>query len=118
MQEKQSMDVGTCPVNASHETTACVPVSVSPFADPGPISIENCGAPVINCGGEPCCGIVNGRFEFTVSQTMKINIPIIFGADIAVGEAYVHNGQTTGCINGECTSCSCSECECDIETAE
>lgn len=118
MQEKKSMDVGTCPVNATHETTACVPVSICPFAEPGPISIENCGAPVVNCGGEPCCGVVNGRFEFTISQKMKINIPIIFGADVAVGEAYVNSGQTTGCINGECCTCNCSECEDTAETDE
>lgn len=116
MQEKQSMDVGTCPVNASHEATACLPVSISPFAEPGSISIENCGAPVINCGGEPCCGIVNGRYEFTISQKMKINIPIVFGADIMVGETYVQNGQTTGCIEGECCTCNCSECENELET--
>ncbi|MGM9936144.1 MAG: hypothetical protein ACI38A_02260 [Candidatus Ornithomonoglobus sp.] len=123
MNEKQAMDVGTCPVHARHETTACVPVSICPFADPGPMTVENCGAPVVRCGGEPCCGVVNGRFEFTVSQKMKINIPIIFGADIAVGTAYIHNGQTTACINGECSTCSCSEyerehereCECEKE---
>lgn len=109
MQEKQSMDIGTCPVNAIHETTACVPISISPFAETEQISIENVGTPVINCGGEPCCGIVNGRFDFTISQTMKINIPIVFGADIVVGEAHIQNDSTTGCINGECSTCNCAE---------
>ncbi|MGN0183240.1 MAG: hypothetical protein ACI4DP_12670 [Candidatus Ornithomonoglobus sp.] len=119
MNEKPFIDVGTCPVNASHETTACVSVSICPFADPEPISVENCGAPVVKCGGEPCCGVVNGRFEFTVAQKMKINVPIVFGADIAVGTAYIHNGQTTACINGDCSTCSGSErereCECEKE---
>ncbi len=114
MHEKQSMDVGTCPVSATHETTACLPVTISPFAEPGPICIENCGAPIINCGGEPCCGTPNGKFEFTISQKMQINIPIVFGADIMVGETYVKNGQTTGCINGDCCTCNCAECESDL----
>lgn len=119
MLEKQSMEIGTCPVNAVHETTACVPVSISPFAEPGQISVENCGAPVINCSGEPCCGTVNGQFEFTVSQKMRINVPIVFGADISVGEAHIQNGLTSGCLDGECSTCSCPECsdccckECD-----
>ena len=103
------MDVGTCPVNTTHETTACVPVSICPFAEPGPISVENCGAPVIHCGGKPCCGTVNGRFEFTISQKMKVNIPIVFGADITVGETYVKNGQTISCIDGECYTFNCSD---------
>lgn len=115
MNEKQSMDVGTCPVNAGHETTACVPVSISPFADPGPISIDNCGAPMVNCGGEPCCGVVNGKFEFTVAQKMKIHIPIVFGADITVGAARIRSGQTSACINGECSTCRCSEYDSDCE---
>lgn len=109
MQEKQSMDVATCPVTACHETTACVPVSISPFADPGPISIECCGTPVVRSGCEPCSGIPNGHYEFTVSQKMKINIPIAFGVDIMVGETYVHNGQTSGNIEGECCTCNCAD---------
>ena len=107
--EKQSMDVATCPVTASHETTACVPVSISPFADPGPISIECCGSPVVRSGGEPCYGIPNGHYEFTVSQKMRINIPIAFGVDIMVGETYVHNGQTNGVADGECCICNCAD---------
>ncbi|MCI8405019.1 MAG: hypothetical protein HFE49_08985 [Clostridia bacterium] len=114
MQDKQCMDVATCPVSASHETTACVPVSISPFADCGPICIECCGGPVIHSGGEPCCGTVCGRYEFTISQKMKINIPIAFGADVLIGETYVHNGQTTGSVDGDCCICDCSEFESNV----
>lgn len=118
MQDKQSMDVVTCPVTATHETTACVPVSICPFADYGPISIESCGCPVIHSGSEACCGIVNGRYEFSVSQKMKINIPIAFGADIQIGDTYVHNGQTCGTVDGDCCTCNCSECENTLEIPE
>ncbi len=118
MQEKQSMDVATCPVTASHETTACVPVTICPFADAGPIDAECCGSPVIRSGDESCCGVPNGRYEFTVSQKMRINIPIAFGADIMVGETYVHNGQTNGVADGECCTCNCLELEDEPEIIE
>ena len=56
MQEKQSINVAACPVTASHEATACVPVSISPFADACTVDVECCGSPVIHSGDESCCG--------------------------------------------------------------
>lgn len=45
---------------------------------------------------------------------MKINIPIAFGADVLIGETYVHNGQTTGSVDGDCCICDCSEFESNV----
>lgn len=112
MQEKQSMNVGACPVTACHETTVCVPVSISPFAESGSISIECCGSTVIHGGCDSCRGTVNGIHEFTVSQRMKLNIPIAFGADVIIGETYVQDEETSGFIDGDCCACNCSEEQC------
>lgn len=118
MQEKQSINVAACPVTASHEATACVPVSISPFADACTVDVECCGSPVIHSGDESCCGTLNGSCEFTVSQKMRINIPIAFGADIIVGGTYVQNGQTSGITDGECCNCNCFELEDELEILE
>lgn len=109
MDKKQSMDVAACPVNASHETTACVPVKIKPFANPGKVSMECCGCPTIKMGDDDCSGTLNGCCEFTVSQKMKIDIPITFGADISVGETYVKCGKTEGSADGDGCICSCAE---------
>lgn len=118
MQERKLTDVVSCPISASHETTASVPVVITPFADPGPISVECCGCPSVQSGNEPHCGTINRRYEFIISQKMQINIPIAFGADVVIGETYVQNGQTSGMIDGECCTCNCSGYENELEIGE
>lgn len=108
MSEKQTIEVAACPVTVNHETTACVPVSVNTFAEPGDITVECGGTPVIHSGGDSCCGTPCSNYEFTVSQTMCINIPIAFGVDVAIGETYVSNGETTGDAGCGC-SCNCGD---------
>lgn len=111
MEKKPTMDVAACPVNASHETTACVPVKIKPFANPGKVSVECCGCPIIKIGEAECCGTLNGCCEFSISQKMKIDIPVTFGADIKVGETYVQCGRTEGESDGDGCICSCvDEC--------
>ncbi len=106
MEEKQSMYVGTCLSCVNSSSTACVPIKICPFADTETISIECCGSPVIRESCDDCRGTINGRNEFTVSQNIMVSIPIVFGADVVVGDTYVQNGQTTVSTDGSCCSCT------------
>lgn len=102
MHEMQYLGDNACPTVSSHETTACMPVCISPFAEPGQVVVECTGAPVITNGYNTCGGTANGCCEFTISQSMRIDIPVSFGANVQIGETYVSCGLTTGTIDQNC----------------
>lgn len=114
MQEKQLVEVRTCPTLTSYEATACVSVEVCPFATPGTISIECCGDPIIHDCCDQCYGTANGCCDFTISQSMRVDIPVTFGANVQIGETYVYGGQIDG---GDSDGCGCG-CDCDCCDAD
>lgn len=73
--------------------TVCVPVKVTPFAEPGEAKATCCGEPIIK--NEEHCP--NGRKSctFTITQKLCIEIPISFGAVIETGEATVQCGEVS-----------------------
>lgn len=105
----RASEVRTCPTVSTHETTVSVPTSIVPFANTGTISIQCYGSPEISDGLTPA-GTVNGYCNFTVSQTMRVEIPIVFGANVLTGETYVECGGTTS-TNDE-------ECECNLQPTQ
>ncbi|WP_193726008.1 hypothetical protein [Anaerosacchariphilus polymeriproducens] len=82
--------------------TVCVPVKITPFADPGEATATCCGEPTIVNGGTSCPG-ASGSCFFTVTQRLCIRIPISFGAVIETGDAKVQCGEVTE------VECDCSE---------
>lgn len=86
-----------CEVIASQLINVCVPITVTPFAETGTVTTICCGDPVIN--GEECVGEINGTCEFTVSQLICVQVPVIFGANAAPGATFVQCGDAT---EGEC----------------
>lgn len=79
----------TCPVTACQAAGVCVPVTVTPFARAGCTRTYCCGKPVITPGKTNCSGVKNGSCSFTVSQEIRVLIPVEFGAVAAVGETSV-----------------------------
>lgn len=110
MTEMQSLEIRTCPTVSTHRTTVSVPVSIVPFANPGTVSVQCSGTPEIGVEATPV-GEVNGTCSFIISQTMLIEIPMVFGASVLTGETYVECGGTTGSAEGDC------ECEDEESTA-
>lgn len=80
--------------------TVCVPVKVTPFAKPGIAKTTCCGIPIVNPGAE--CSGNQTSCSFTITQSICVEIPIAFGADIETGAAVVQCG-----IASE-TPCDCS----------
>lgn len=70
--------------------TVCVPVKVTPFAEPGMAKATCCGEPVVTVDGA-CVGS-RKSCEFVITQTLCIEIPISFGAKIETGDAVVQCG--------------------------
>ena len=91
-EEERHDDFGTgeiCDTKAKQSATVCVPVTITPFAKVGTISTECCGRPMISTKHEHCKGIENGSCKFTISQKIKVEIPVEFGANTTVGGTFV-----------------------------
>ena len=87
----------TCPVVSTQTATVCLPVTVTPYAKPGTIEIVCCGGPVIDRFCDRCFGKINGSCKFTITQTIKVKIPVEFGANVSIGDTYVK----CDCFRGE-----------------
>ena len=85
--------------------TVCVPVKVTPFANPGVAKAVCCGEPIVRPGGE--CSGNQTSCTFTITQNLCIEIPISFGADIETGAATVRCGDVSE-----------TECDCSAEETE
>lgn len=85
---------GACPATGYQKATICVPVTVKPFAHAGTPITKCCGEPVVYSQGEEmdgsfCGGEKNGACHFTISQTICVKVPVMFGAEAEVGDTYV-----------------------------
>ncbi len=79
----------------------CVPVTVTPFANPGTAKATCCGEAVVTAGGQ--CSGSRKSCSFTITQSLCIEIPISFGAVIETGDAVVQCGGVSE------EPCDCSD---------
>jgi len=87
-EKKACCSESNCVAKAHQTANVCVPITVTPFANVSGIKTECCGKPVISF--KPVCkGIENGSCKFTVSQKIKVEIPVEFGANTNVGGTFV-----------------------------
>lgn len=87
------------------EEKVSVPVKVNPYASTGKPKTTCCGEPVITPGNK--CTDNCGACSFTITQTLRIEIPVKFGATIEIGKACV-----------QCGKASEKECDCEKRTEE
>ena len=80
---------GRCDTKAYQSAVVCIPVTISPFAKVGTIVTECCGKPVVSGKHCNCKGEENGSCKFTISQKIKVEIPVEFGANTTVGGTFV-----------------------------
>ena len=95
---------GSIPCHSTiyQEEKVSVPVKVNPYATTGKAKTICCGDPVITPGNQ--CMENHGHCSFTVTQTLRIEIPVKFGASIEIGKASV-----------QCGKASDKECDCKKE---
>lgn len=89
MSENSSQRLPACPAVGSQTATICLPVSIKPFAVAGKAKLECCGPPVIAAACKKCRGVPNGKCDFTISQTIRVDLPVEFGATVSTGETFV-----------------------------
>ena len=78
-----------CDTKATKTSTICVPVTIAPYAKVGTIVTECCGKPEVSEKHTKCKGVENGSCKFTISQKIKVEIPVEFGANTTVGGTFV-----------------------------
>jgi hypothetical protein len=88
MLDNELQNTYACPAVGTHYATVCVPVTVKPFGIPGPVTVECYGKPEIT-GEDHCHGNVGTVCHFTISQRVRIDVPVDFGASVCVGETLV-----------------------------
>lgn len=91
-----------CQGVGSQLATVCLPVSIHPYAVTGPAVVSCCGEMMLTPWCDRCRGKVNGCCEFTITQTIKIDIPVEFGATVKVGDTFVECGGVSGDIEEDC----------------
>ena len=85
-----------CPALGYQDVNVGVPVEVKPYAKIGKNKTECVSKPVIERGPKVFEGRPKETCKFTISQKIRVEVPVIFGAKIEVGEARIN------CKHGGC----------------
>lgn len=77
-----------CPVLSQQDVSVCLPVEIKPFADVSKIKTECIGKPMIkSC--DHCKGKEKESCNFTITQKIRVEVPVVFGAETKVGKAHI-----------------------------
>ncbi len=109
-----------CSAIGSHKAKICLPVSVMPYAVTSPAIVNCCGETLI-CPEYKCkCKGETTGCNFVISQTLNIDIPVEFGANVKVGQTYVqcNLGEAFIIDNHEYADAYESEFEGEIDALE
>ena len=77
----------TCPSVGYQDVVVCVPVEIKPFAEIGKIKTECLGKSVTS--HEECKGSIKNTCRFSISQKIRVEVPVEFGAKTEIGEAHI-----------------------------
>lgn len=80
----------TCNTKAFQPVNVCVPITVKPFVSIGHVTTICCGPAIIS--HRPCRGVPGGSCTFTVSQSICVEVPLNFGANVTKGNLFVDCG--------------------------
>lgn len=85
-------DKAGCSAVGYQDVDVCIPVTIKPFGEAGNAKTQCLGRPVVSAGCDLCQGKKDGVCKFTISQRLRVEVPVIFGARAEVGEATVECG--------------------------
>lgn len=102
-EKDKDMDKVGCSAAGFQDVNVCIPVTVKPFGEVGNAKTQCIGKAVVSSDCDHCPGKPGGVCKFTISQKLRVEVPVVFGARAEVGEASV--------------DCECAEearpCDCD-----
>lgn len=104
-EKENTADQVGCTAVGYQDVNVCIPISVKAFGEVGNAKTQCLGKSVIASGCETCAGKPGEVCKFTISQKLRVEVPVIFGARAEAGEAMIDCGcteKTNGCrICGE-----------------
>jgi hypothetical protein len=83
--EENDTTTGSCPVVGYQDVSVCVPVTVKPYAEVGDTKTQCMGDAVITHGTNACADDKGDYCQFTISQVLRIEVPVVFGATAETG---------------------------------
>lgn len=90
------------PATGYQDVKVCMPVEVKVCGDVGKIEAQCIGKPVINPGCGTCPGKCQGTCRFTITQEIRVKIPVVFKVKAKAEEAAIDFDPARG---EECGAC-------------
>lgn len=97
-----------CSTVGYQDVDVCIPITIKAFGEVGNAKTQCLGKSVISSGSDACSGKPGEVCKFTISQRLRVEVPVIFGARAEAGEAIIDCGCTE-----KTDSCCCMEPETD-----
>lgn len=107
--KEHTADQVGCPAVGYQDVNVCIPISIKAFGEVGNVKTQCMGKSIISSGYDVCSGKPGEVCKFSISQKLRVEVPVIFGARAEAGEAIIDCGcreKTNGC---------CPDCECNQE---
>lgn len=98
---ENSKDNIGCSAVGSKEVNVSVPITIKAFGEVGNARTRCLGRAVISTATDTPLGKVGEVCKFTISQKLRVDVPVIFGARAEAGEASIDCGSGLG----SCSSC-------------
>lgn len=97
-----------CPTIGYQDLNVCIPISIKAFGEVGNAKTQCLGKSTILSGCDACAGKPGEVCKFTISQKLRVEVPVIFGARAEAGEAIIDCGCTEK-INNCCFDCKINQ---------
>ena len=96
---KKDIDRIGCSAVGYQDVNVCIPVTIKTFGEAGNAKTQCLGKALISSGCDNCAGKTNDVCKFTISQKLRVEVPVIFGARAEVGKASVdcEHDENCGC---------------------
>lgn len=83
-----------CSAVGYQDVDVCIPITIKAFGEVGNAKTQCLGKSTISSGPDVCSGKPGAVCKFTISQTLRVEVPVIFGARAEAGEAIIDCGCT------------------------
>lgn len=88
----EEKDKAGCSATGYQDVNVCIPVTIKPFGEVGNAKTKCLGDAVVSAGCDMCPGKPGDVCKFTISQKLRVEVPVIFGARAEVDEASISCG--------------------------
>lgn len=81
-----------CSAVGYQDVNVCIPVTIKPFGEAGNAKTRCLGKAIVSSDCDDCPGKPGDVCRFTISQKLRVEVPVVFGARAEIGEASIDCG--------------------------